>query len=489
MKRYLPSLTSLYPRPFSKTPTRLLAVLILAGSLATCLFLAAALNEDVFLPSIRLQASHTGTIAIANANAPTVFDAVGSGLLAVPRIYVVSLPRRTDRRAQMEQLRSTLGMRWEYVDALDGPAQDVITLMQQVHVLRTALRNSTSVGDASHFRQPPQDPALRMGIPAADDAHAPCNVPTLRWPRDLEDPLRSQGPLPPLGADLWLMPHARGSSEHFVPSEGALEISNSSTLSGGSDSRVAAALPELACASKDSVLADFSPMLPPYKRLTPAKVACWHSHLQAIRAIANGDDSAALVLEDDVDMERDIDERLGGLWEALPKNWDIVYLGETIPSCLHGTPLNASLGHCWSDESKHPALAGVSPPFSGYSLLAPAWLTGRNLSSLHPSTSPKCTHAYVLSREGARRLLVHLRYPPFAYSRAIDQAFAWLVESGRLRAFSVVPAVVVQRKVARSDVMPGRGSAWVGGLYDGVFGSAMDVEGPEENFDGGTYPS
>ena len=38
---------------------------------------------------------------------------------------------------------------------------------------------------------------------------------------------------------------------------------------------------------------------------------------------------------------------------------------------------------------------------------------------LHPSFGPKCTHTYALSRSGARRLLLHLRHPPFAYSWAL----------------------------------------------------------------------
>jgi hypothetical protein len=93
---------------------------------------------------------------------------------------------------------------------------------------------------------------------------------------------------------------------------------------------------------------------------------------------------------------------------------------------------------------------------------------------LHPSFGPKCTHAYALSRSGARRLLLHLRHPPFAYSRALDQAFAWLVQSGRIRAYSVVPSVVVQRKVGGSDVMYGQegmGSGWKERLVRGVFGT------------------
>ncbi|KIJ60543.1 hypothetical protein HYDPIDRAFT_117069 [Hydnomerulius pinastri MD-312] len=92
-------------------------------------------------------------------------------------------------------------------------------------------------------------------------------------------------------------------------------------------------------------------------------------------------------------------------------------------------------------------------------------------TNLHPSFGPKCTHAYALSLSGARRLLQHLRYPPFAYSRTLDQALAWLIRSGRLRSYSVVPSVVVQGKTVSSDILTGIGSEWREGLQNGVFGS------------------
>jgi hypothetical protein len=44
------------------------------------------------------------------------------------------------------------------------------------------------------------------------------------------------------------------------------------------------------------------------------------------------------------------------------------------------------------------------------------------------------------------------------------------VRSGRLRAFSVVPALVGQRKVGASDVGDGVGSQWRDELWDGVLG-------------------
>lgn len=41
---------------------------------------------------------------------------------------------------------------------------------------------------------------------------------------------------------------------------------------------------------------------------------------------------------------------------------------------------------------------------------------------------------------------MHLTYPPFAFSRALDQAIAHLIQSQRIQSFSVVPSVVVQRR-------------------------------------------
>ena len=64
---------------------------------------------------------------------------------------------------------------------------------------------------------------------------------------------------------------------------------------------------------------------------------------------------------------------------------------------------------------------------------------------------------------------MYLRYPPFAYSRAIDQAIAWLVKSGKLKSYSLVPSVVVQRKADESDVIGGIGSGWKDSLSRGVF--------------------
>ncbi len=35
-----------------------------------------------------------------------------------------------------------------------------------------------------------------------------------------------------------------------------------------------------------------------------------------------------MIFEDDVDMEKDIDQQTHALWRTLPADWDIVFLGE-----------------------------------------------------------------------------------------------------------------------------------------------------------------
>ncbi|KAJ7173017.1 hypothetical protein C8R43DRAFT_679093 [Mycena crocata] len=298
-------------------------------------------------------------------------------ILPIPsRAYVISLQRRRDRYAEMERLRARLGLQWSYVAAEDSQSSLVGRIMSQVRSKRQE--------------------ELKM------KEYAPNT--TIRLP--FEWPSPEDGPSPPFGDPNSSFPAAADAEP-------------------------------LTCATEDFTLVPYSPRLKEYKILSRSRIACWHSHLSAIqRASAQRPEKASLILEDDVDMEADIKERLVAVWSLLPPDWDVVFLG-----------------HCWSNESHYPALG---PPSSHL------------VTRLHPSHAPLCTHAYALSPQGAVRLLQHLTYPRFAYSRAIDHALAWLVQSGRLRSFSVVPSVVVQRKLGGSDVMAGTGSAWREQLVHGV---------------------
>ena len=189
--------------------------------------------------------------------------------------------------------------------------------------------------------------------------------------------------------------------------------------------------------------------------------------MSVIRDIAEDKNKdVSIVLEDDVDMGWDIGERLNGVWNLLPAGWDIVFIGKYFPPITTMIFVHAPKfpGHCWSNESHYSPLSFPNSVQNYVQELHTA---------LHPSFNPKCTHAYALSHSGARRLLLHLRYPPFSYSRALDQALSWLVQSGRLRAYSVIPSLVVQRKSGESDIMMGNqgmGSEWKEILEKSVLG-------------------
>ncbi|KAJ7188764.1 hypothetical protein C8R46DRAFT_1205896 [Mycena filopes] len=158
-------------------------------------------------------------------------------------------------------------------------------------------------------------------------------------------------------------------------------------------------------------------------RIDAKLVADWKTHYDVLRKIAEGEDDVAIVFEDDIDVEWALESRLNRLLPAMPAEWDVLMLG-----------------HCSSRET---ALGSIpSNPF------------------LRPSTDPRCTHGYAVTRRGAQRLVRRLRTSAFAFSRPIARAFARVNELERtatknakpgMRFFSVYPPVVVQRYTSRND--------------------------------------
>ena len=399
-------------------------------------------NAAVSPDSLRVQA---GVGQVLDQSSPT--------LSVLSQILVISRPSRLDRRATMEQLRAALGLDWDYVDAISSDDQ-------AVNQIADCLRLSRKHAHLRTFEWPSRfevDQTVLSPLPISPNT-------SVSWSAPTSDTL-CRYPVPPASnasvqtADLGDFSR----SQNTPPME----------TSRNHHSRATSSVP-LTCAVQDRTHGvKYTPSLLSYMLLTPAKFACWYSHLEAIQRVAafneplvdpEGGGTAALILEDDVDIERDIRERLREAWSVLPDDWDIVFLGEwLVVSSLRVSLYDTMPGHCWSDEARYPALRpkGKSKSSGSFPKM-----------SVHPSFAPKCTHAYALSRAGARRILLHLLYPPFAYSRALDQAFAWLVQSGRVRAFSIVPSLVIQHKLTGSDIDGGEnglGSGWKDQLEHGFY--------------------
>ena len=428
-----------FPSNFSSRSSRPLIFILLSPSLHFALLICTGTTALLIfvLIFISQNPSSSGSFRFSPSNNESPTSAT---LGVASKIYVLSLPRRTDRREQMETLRVALGLRWSYYDAIESNAEVVDKILERVRSLRGK--------DIDHVNE--REPTDTI-VSTSD---------SMFWPDNIDALSSSKEPLRTSGSDLW-------------------------TFSSGNSSDISSSLEPVTCATEDYTITPYTMDLPQYMILSPARIACWHSHLAVIRHIVDDNgtkDDIAVVFEDDIDMEWDIHERLREVWALLPSDWDIVFLGMLYPKfldfvslCQHFRPLNDLLGHCWSNESYYPALERTPHRYNNDLRLSGNISDSENpplpRTRLHPSLSPKCTHAYALSSTGARRLLLYLLYPPFAYSRALDQAFAWLVISERLKSYSVVPSVVVQRKVGGSDVMSGNGSTWKDELVRGVFGN------------------
>ena len=115
--------------------------------------------------------------------------------------------------------------------------------------------------------------------------------------------------------------------------------------------------------------------------MIPARVATFYSHMSLLRRIADAPyaNHTALIMEDDVDIEFSITRRLARIFGsgAIPHDWDMLYLGH----CPSENPLGG--------ESHSPTVSGAP--------------------EIRPSWDPYCTHAYAVSRDGARRMLTQMR--------------------------------------------------------------------------------
>ena len=261
-------------------------------------------------------------------------------------VYVISPANRQDRREQMEFLRRIQDLTWTVTDAVPRNAMLVNRILQWVAFQRAEGKKTGT----SSFCWPEE-------INALSASHAT--------------------PLSSSGSDTWVETSPRTKSK-----------------SDRSDLLTSSRVP---CSTEDDAIPAVTKDTPKWMILSPSKIACWDSHISTIRQFIDGrrgQNDVAVILEDDIDMEKDISRRLSQVWTFLPAGWDIVFLGTYNDTSMRISEAQVNRfisivyqGHCWSNESSYPPLTGFTD------------------MNLHPSYYPKCTHAYALSLSGARRLL------------------------------------------------------------------------------------
>ena len=174
----------------------------------------------------------------------------------------------------MERLRYTLGLDFTYMNGTEADGDAVQRIRGHVMTSR-ALESAREAN---------------LWLPTA-----------FEWPQDVDALVESESPLDRQGSDLWLHDDTKLSDS---PSHAPLT-----------------------CHPDNSTSWSYPPPTP-CRPPTKAQLACWHSHWRIMRSIADGQDDVSLILEDDVDMELDIRQRLLGVWDSLPNAWDIVFLGD-----------------------------------------------------------------------------------------------------------------------------------------------------------------
>lgn len=204
------------------------------------------------------------------------------------QVYLISLPRRTDRRLGMERVRQVIGFNWTYVDAM--AANDPI--VNRI-IARTTINRAVQLKNLTHEEE-------------------------FAWPVDWSYGASSDRELKGLGLPV------------IMPSSSGRRMRDITTDTGYPH------IPLTCAVGNRTSGPPYENTLPPYLVLTPPKIACWYSHLHALARIAEGDssgnephkdDDVSLILEDDVDMERDFHQKVDRVRDALPADWEMLFLG------------------------------------------------------------------------------------------------------------------------------------------------------------------
>ncbi|CAE6534100.1 unnamed protein product [Rhizoctonia solani] len=251
---------------------------------------------------------------------------------STPRIYMLNLPRRTDRRERMMELQAATGLSWTFVDSTDSKAEIVTRIMERVRWIRAAAHLHTIDAKFCGWWSDHQDNTFEWThMPNGSKSKATSEL----WELARSDPASAEHTHPlPIHPSPDQRPPLEVATTRIIPHAGVTRDSrqalHSNPLFNTNTNSVRAATRGLTNAPAPRL-----PKLPYWRILTRAAIACWHSHISVIRAIASEtmqpgtSDTGVLILEDDVDMEVDIQQRIGRLWEALPPDWDILFLGQS----------------------------------------------------------------------------------------------------------------------------------------------------------------
>ncbi|KAI8461935.1 hypothetical protein BY996DRAFT_6636582 [Phakopsora pachyrhizi] len=325
-------------------------------------------------------------------------------------IYCISLPQRKDRRIMMEKIAKALGVRVTFVDAIPKSSSVVRWIAERAWEVRQEKLERISNHTGLEKSKIGGMGAGSIWLTVSGGKRS--NLDILR---DIEFPTRQTSTKADPGSPLdWV--------------EYLWSVEDHSTLEA---ERPDFNVTEFMWDSNEPI---------EQRQLNEATISTYYNHLRTLRMVLEKGEHSALILEDDVDLEWDLERRWRSLQRHLPDDWETIFLG-----------------HCWGREL-------LKPQFGH--------------PHLHRSTAPLCLHGYGVSLRGAKRLLELYSDPWIAFQTPVDTCIPTFIKLG-LRSFSVEPTIINQSKILSSDIQLGTGSKWKGLLEDSVIKRILKSEGKD----------
>ncbi|KAK9234924.1 hypothetical protein V1525DRAFT_428189 [Lipomyces kononenkoae] len=197
-------------------------------------------------------------------------------------------------------------------------------------------------------------------------------------------------------------------------------------------------------------------------KLNPSEVGCWRAHVNAWRYVLDSNLETALIIEDDIDWDKNIHKVLQDLSLQMQNNtlrrvlptdhertsapygldWDVLFMGQCNDQAY---PNRRDLVQAYDDPNV-PSRKDTEVPFLNQ--MASLGIEGDDVGKkrlLSPAYGPACTMGYAITRRGAQRLLLHLSY--MRLRGPVDLDIMWNLQDGNIRGYTVTPPLFAAWRV------------------------------------------
>ena len=246
-----------------------------------------------------------------------------SRTLTFSNIYVLSLPKRSDRRLRMGKIAKALGLTVSFVDATDKEAPMIGWIAERVKEIRDQKRTILATALSK-----PEDQIGGLSVNSiwlkGNDRARGIKFPDMR---KLDD--RWTLPLDSLSATDKI-----AAADGHVERDGVAIVNWVSYLEGCKDPESLKASGAEPGKPLNVTELLFDPVEDVEGRqVNEGVIATYYSQTHVWKKMLEAGDKTALILEDDIDIEFDIERSWPNVERALPPEWDVVFLG-----------------HCWGKE-------------------------------------------------------------------------------------------------------------------------------------------